>query len=138
MKMFVNLPVKNLEKSMEFFTKLDFKFDPRFTDDKATCMIVGRDIFVMLIIEEFFKTFTTKKINEAAKSTEVILSLSVQGRDKVDPMVNRAIAAGATKSMEPKDYGFMYQNSFYDLDGHMWEVFHMDLRKMKAAMNRDE
>ncbi len=124
-KIFVNLPVKDLEKSIAFFTRLGFKFDPRFTDDTATCMIVSEDIFVMLLTEAKFKTFTPKAICDATKSTEVLVALAIESREKVDQMVRTAVAAGATTYAEPKDYGFMYQHGFQDLDGHIWEVFYM-------------
>jgi len=125
-KIFVNLPVKDINKSIAFFTNLGFKFNPQFTDENATCMIVGEDIYVMLIVEDFFKTFTKKEISDATKTTEVIVALSVERREKVDQMVKKAIEAGGTISIEPKDYGFMYQNSFQDLDGHLWEVLYME------------
>ncbi len=124
-KIFVNLPVKDLEKSIAFFTRLGFKFNPQFTDDTATCMIVSEDIFVMLLTEAKFKTFTPKAICDATKSTEVLVALAIESREKVDQMVRTAVAAGATTYAEPKDYGFMYQHGFQDLDGHIWEVFYM-------------
>ncbi|HIH09493.1 MAG TPA: VOC family protein [Candidatus Diapherotrites archaeon] len=125
-KIFVNLPVKDLGRSVEFFTKLGFKFDPRFTDKNATCMIVGSDIFVMLLAKGFFKTFTKKEISDAAKSTEVIVALSAPGRDAVDALVDRALSAGAKISNQPTDQGWMYGRSFQDPDGHLWEIFYMD------------
>ena len=129
-KIFVNLPVKDLNKSIAFFANLGFTFNPQFTDEKATCMIVGEDIFVMLIVEEFFKTFTKKEISDTNKTTEVIFSLSVESREKVDQMVKKAIDAGGTISIEPQDYGFMYQNSFQDIDGHLWEVLYMETNEI--------
>jgi predicted lactoylglutathione lyase len=123
---FVNLPVKDLKRSVEFFTKLGYKFDPRFTDENATCMIVAESIFVMLLVESFFKTFTKKRLCDATKSTEVIVALSTDSRAKIDEMVATAVAAGATTPNDSKDYGFMYQNGFQDLDGHLWELFHME------------
>ncbi len=125
-KIFVNLPVKNLNRSVEFFTQLGFTFNPQFTDENATCMIVGEDSFVMLLVEKFFKTFTNKEIADASRSTEVIIALSSDSREKVDQMANQAIKAGATTTSEPKDQGFMYQRNFQDLDGHLWEVVYMD------------
>ena len=125
-KIFVNLPVKNLDKSIEFFTKLGFKFNPQFTDETATCMIVSDDIFVMLLTEAKFKTFTPKAICDATKSTEVLVALSCESRAKVDKIVRKAIAAGGTTYNEAKDYGFMYQHGFQDLDGHIWEYLWMD------------
>lgn len=125
-KIFVNLPVKDLNKSVEFFTRLGFKFNPQFTDEKATCMIVGEDIFVMLLVESFFKTFTRKEICDATKSTEVLLCLSAESRARVDEMVSRAVAAGAATPNKPSDHGFMYQHGFEDLDGHIWEIMFME------------
>jgi predicted lactoylglutathione lyase len=130
-KIFVNLPVKNLNKTIEFFTKLGFKFNPQFTDENATCMIVGEDIFIMLLIENFFKTFTKKQISDTSKNTEVIVALSVEGREKVDQMINKAIESGGRESREPQNYGWMYGRSFEDIDGHLWEVIYMDESAMK-------
>lgn len=132
-QIYVNLPVKNLDKSVKFFTALGYKFNPQFTDEKATCMIVGDDIYVMLLVESFFKTFTPKPICDATKSTEVLLCLSSESRAKVDEMVSKAVAAGATTPNKPVDHGFMYQHGFQDLDGHLWEIMHMDLAAMKQA-----
>jgi len=125
-KIFVNLPVRDLNKSVAFFTRLDFKFNPQFTDENATCMIVSENIFVMLLVEKFFKTFTHKEICDATSSTEVIVSLSVDSRESVDEMIRKAVAAGATTPNEAKDYGFMYQHGFQDLEGHLWEIFFME------------
>jgi len=126
-KIFVNLPVKDLNKSVDFFTKLGFKFNPQFTDENATCMIVGEDIFVMLLVENFFQTFTKKKIADATKTTETIIALSADSKKIVDEMVNNAITAGGTIYSDPQDQGWMYQRSFQDLDGHQWEVIYMDM-----------
>lgn len=131
---FVNLPVRNLNDTMDFFTKLGFKFNPQFTDQNAACMVVSEDAFVMLLAEEFFKTFTKKGISDATKSTEVIVALSANSREEVDEMVNKALAAGGKASNEPSDYGWMYQWSFQDLDGHLWEVGYMD----PSAMGQDQ
>jgi predicted lactoylglutathione lyase len=125
-KIFVNLPVKNLDKSVAFFTKLGYKFNPQFTDENATCMIIGDDIYAMLLVEKFFKTFTPKQLVDAKSSTEAITALSVESREAVDKIVNKALAAGARRYVEPKDHGFMYQWGFEDLDGHIWEYFWMD------------
>ncbi len=125
-RIFVNLPVKDLKRSVSFFTKLGYKFDPKFTDANATCMIVGDNIFVMLLVEAFFKTFTYKPISDATKGTEVIVAVSVPSRERVAETVSQAIAAGATAPTAPQDHGFMYQHGFQDLDGHLWEVLYMD------------
>ena len=124
-KIFVNLPVKDLKRSMEFFTKLGYKFNPQFTDETAACMIVSEDIYVMLLTRAKFKEFTPKEICDATKSTEVLVCLSRETRDAVNDMISKAVAAGATAYAEPKDYGFMYQHGFQDLDGHIWELIYM-------------
>lgn len=125
-KIFVNLPVKDLKKSIEFFTQLGFTFNPQFTDETATCMIVSEENFVMLLTEEKFKAFTPKPVCDATKSTEVLLALSLESRAKVDEIVRNAVAAGGTTYKEPQDHGFMYAHGFQDLDGHIWEPFFME------------
>lgn len=125
-KVFVNLPVKDLDKSVAFFTALGYKFNAQFTDENGTCMIISEDIYAMLLVEKFFQTFTPKQIADAKASAEVITALSTPSREAVDKIVNKALAAGARKYVEPKDYGFMYQWGFEDLDGHIWEYFWMD------------
>ncbi len=125
-QIFVNLPVKDLKKSVEFFTQLGYKFNAQFTDENATCMIVDENIFVMLLVESFFKTFMPKEICDTSKQAEVLIALSFDSREAVDAMVKQAIAAGGTTYREPQDHGFMYQHGFQDLDGHIWEIFFMD------------
>ena len=125
-QIFVKLPVKDLKRSVEFFTRLGYNFDPQFTDENATCMIVGENIFVMLLVESFFKTFTKKELCDATKSTEVLVCLSAESRAKVNELVAAAVAAGGTTPMESKDYGLMYQHGFQDLDGHLWEFIYME------------
>ena len=125
-KIFVNLPVKDLDKTVEFFTKLGFKFNPRFTDENATCMIVGDDIFIMLLVEKFFKSFTKKEIVDATKGTEAIIALSAESKENVDEMIRKALEAGGSPPDKPQDQGWMYGHGFQDLDGHLWEVLWMD------------
>lgn len=125
-QLFVNLPVKDLNRSVDFFTKLGFNFNPQFTDEKATCMIVGEDSFVMLLVEPFFKTFTKKPLCDASKNTETIIAISADSKAKVDELSDAALKAGGTSAIEPQDAGWMYSRSFQDLDGHQWEVFFMD------------
>ena len=125
-QIFVNLPVNNLKQSIEFFTQLGFQFNSQCTDEAATCMIVSENIFVMLLTHEKFKTFTPNAICDAAKSTEVLVCLSTESREKVDEMVRQAIAAGGTTYNEPQDYGFMYAHGFQDLDGYIWELMYME------------
>jgi predicted lactoylglutathione lyase len=125
-KIFVNLPVKNLSQSVEFFTKLGFSFDAQFTDETATCMIVSDDIFVMLLTHDKFKTFTPKAICDATTSTEVLVCLSLESREQVNAMVRKAVAAGGTTYNDPQDHGFMYGHGFQDVDGHIWELMYME------------
>lgn len=125
-QIFVNLPVKNLNKSIEFFTQLGYTFNAQFTDETATCMIVSEDIFVMLLTETKFQIFTPKAICDATKSTEVLVCLSCENRADVDGMVSKAVAAGGTTYNEPQDHGFMYAHGFQDLDGHIWELIYME------------
>jgi predicted lactoylglutathione lyase len=125
-QIFVNLPVKDLTRTVEFFTRLGFTFNPQFTDENATCMIVDENIFVMLLVEPFFQTFTDKALCDARKSTEAITCLSVDRRAKVDELVAKAVAAGGKAPRAPLDHGFMYQHGFEDLDGHLWELVYMD------------
>ena len=125
-KIFVNLPVIDLNKSVDFFSKLGFSFNPQFTDEKATCMIIGDDIYIMLLVKDFFKTFTKKEVADATKSTEAIICLSADSKEKVDELVTKAIKAGGTTPNEKQDQGFMYGHGFQDLDGHLWEVMWMD------------
>ena len=124
-QIYVNLPVDDLARSVAFFTALGFAFDTRFTDENATCMIVGDDIFVMLLVRPFFQTFTRKTVCDRT-CTEAILCLSQPDRAAVDAMVARARAAGAEVPEAPVDHGFMYQHGFEDPDGHLWEVMAMD------------
>lgn len=124
-KIFVNLAVKNLDKSMEFFKALGFAFNPQFTDETAACMVIAKDIYAMLLTEQKFKEFTKKDIVDAKKSTEVLTCLSLESKQKVISLADAALKAGATEAREPMDYGFMYGRSFNDLDGHIWELIYM-------------
>jgi predicted lactoylglutathione lyase len=126
-QIFVNLPVRDLQRSIDFFTNVGFNFDPQFTDATATCMILGDNFFAMLLTEEKFRTFTPKPICDATKFTEVLVALAVDDRGQVDEFVRRAVAAGGSTYNEPQDHGFMYSHGFQDPDGHVWEVFFMDL-----------
>lgn len=125
-QIFINLPVKDLKKSIDFFTRMGYSFNEQFTNEDATCMVVSDSIYVMLLVEKFFKTFTKKEIADATKTTEVILSLNAESREAVDEIMNKAISAGATVSGEPQDHGWMYQRGYQDPNGHLWEVFYMD------------
>lgn len=125
-KVFINLPVKDLDKSMHFFTNLGFNFNPQFTDEKAACMVVSETIFVMLLTENYFQTFTRKKLCDATTATEVLIALDSNSREEVIQTINKAQALGAQLYAEPQDHGWMYQHSFADLDGHQWEFVYMD------------
>lgn len=125
-EIFVNLPVKELNRSIEFFTKLGFTFNPKFTDEHATCMIIGENFYSMLITESMFKTFTKKPISDASKATEVITCISVNSRDEVNKMVDAAIAAGGVEYSEPQEHGWMYYRVFEDPDKHQWEIMYGD------------
>jgi predicted lactoylglutathione lyase len=125
-QIFLNLPVKNLDASVAFFTKMGYTFNAQFTDANATCMIVNEHIYVMLLVKPFFKSFITKKIADATKTAQMIVALTFESKDDVNDMVNKAIAAGAVESRDPIDHGFMYNRAFNDLEGHIWEMFWMD------------
>jgi predicted lactoylglutathione lyase len=125
-KIFVNLPVRDLKKSMDFFSALGFAYNPKFTDQNAACMIISDHAYAMLLAVPYFKTFTKREPCDTTKQTEALIALSCGSRADVDDMVKKAIAAGGTHAMDAADHGFMYGWSFYDLDGHHWEVFWMD------------
>jgi predicted lactoylglutathione lyase len=132
-KIFVNLPVKDLKRTMDFFSGLGFSYNPQFTDEKAACMIINQDSNVMLLREDFFKSFTKKGIVNAHNCTEVLTAISAESREKVDEIVNKAISLGATVAREPEDYEYMFTRSFNDPDGHIWEVNWLDLEAMPQA-----
>jgi predicted lactoylglutathione lyase len=128
MQTFVNLPVKDLARATEFFTKLGFSFDEQFTDENATRMIVSDDTSVMLVVEPFFKTFIgPQEITDTSRAREVIVGLSAESREQVDDLTDKALAAGAQALGEPDDQGFMYMRGFHDLDGHQWSFIYMDM-----------
>jgi predicted lactoylglutathione lyase len=130
-QIFVNLPVKDLSRTVEFFKKLGFAFNAQFTDENATCMIINDNIFVMLLVEKFFKSFTKKEICDTTKDTEVIIALSTESREKVDEMMQNVFQAGGKESREPQDHGWMYGRSFQDINGHLWEIIYMDEKALK-------
>lgn len=129
-QIFVNLPVSNIDASRDFFTHLGFEFNARFSNDDTLCMIVGDNIFVMLLAERRFAEFTRKPICNAHEHTEVLVALDAESREEVDEMVRKAVEAGGTLYSEPQDHGFMYFHSFADLDGHQWELGFMDMSAM--------
>ncbi|CCD37878.1 Glyoxalase family protein [Candidatus Paraburkholderia kirkii UZHbot1] len=122
----MNLPVRDLKRSMTFFKELDMSFDPAFTNDDAACLVIGENIYAMLLVEKFFHTFTEKPIADAHASTETLVCLSCERRAEVDELVAKAVAAGSRASREPQDHGSMYGHGFEDLDGHIWELVHMN------------
>ena len=125
-KLFVNIAVRDLKKSMGFFSALGFTFNPKFTDDNAACMVISDEAYAMLLAEPFFKRFTKRELCDTTRQSEALIALSCGSRGEVDDMVKKAIDAGGTRAMDPADHGFMYGWSFYDPDGHHWEVFWMD------------
>ncbi|MEX0965778.1 MAG: VOC family protein [Bacteroidia bacterium] len=125
-QIFVNLPVKDLGKSREFFSKLGFSFNEQFSNEKAACLILGENLYSMLLTEPFFKSFTKKEIGDAKKAMEVLIGIDAKSRAEVDDIVKKAVAAGGSIYLEPQDHGWMYSHSFADLDGHQWEIIFMD------------
>lgn len=125
-QIFVNLPVKDLERSVVFFARLGFRHEPRFTDETAACIIISEQVFVMLVTEEKFREFTPKAICDATKATEVLVTITCESREKLDAMVLTAVQAGGTTYSEPQNYGFMYTHGFQDPDGHIWELLCTD------------
>ncbi len=131
-KIFVNLPVKDLNKSMTFFKSLGWTFNPQFTDDTATCMVISDDIYAMLLTHEKFKQFTDKKIADGG-SVEALIALGVGSKDEVNRIADAALKAGGKEAKPPQDYGFMQLRSFLDLDGHHWEILYMDPAHVQAT-----
>lgn len=126
-KIFVNLPVRDLDRSMAFFRALGFEFNPQFTNEKAACMVISDDNYVMLLTEPFFATFIDTPVADATKTTEVMTALNAESRVAVDELLAKALAAGATETRDPMDHGFMYERLFNDPDGHVWGIFWMDM-----------
>jgi uncharacterized protein len=124
---FVNLPVKNLQRSMDFFSQLGYTFNKQFTDEKAACLVISDTIYAMLLTEPFFRGFIPgKEITDTGKAKEVLVCLSAESKEAVNSLADKAIAAGGNEFREPQDHGFMYGRCFEDLDGHVWEVMWMD------------
>ena len=133
-QIFINLSVKDLKRSMEFFTKLGYTFNPQFTDDKAAALVLGENLFAMLITEPFFATFIPGlAIADTKSQVETLTALSVQSREEVDGIVTKAVAAGGTAFRESEDHGWMYSRAYRDLDGHIWEVVWIDITKAPAS-----
>ncbi len=137
-QIFVNLPVEDLDEAVAFFTELGFEFDPRFTDENATCMIVGEDSFVMLLTRPFFEGFIPGREVPDETTSEVLVAVSVQSRSAVDKMIEQAEAAGGSEYREAQDHGWMYSRAFTDVDGHVWEVMHSDESQMPEDMQAED
>jgi predicted lactoylglutathione lyase len=131
-KLFVNLPVHDLKRSMDFFAGLGFSFNPQFTDEKAACMIVNEDAYFMLLMAPFFQTFTHRELCDTSRHTEGLFALSCESRGEVDALVKKALETGGKAAMPPIDMGFMYSGSFYDPDGHHWEVLFMEPQALQG------
>lgn len=130
-QIYVNLPVQDLQKSRKFFESLGFSFNEQFTDDQGACLVLGENIFAMLLKPEFFKSFLKEKnIIDTRKGTEVITAIDATDRKEVDTMVDKALQSGGKPFRDPDDHGWMYSRSFQDPDGHIWEVVTMDMSKM--------
>ncbi|MEV1062106.1 VOC family protein [Streptomyces sp. NPDC050263] len=123
---FVNLPVNDLDASKKFFTELGYKLNPQFSDDNAASVMISDTIVAMMLVKPFYSTFTKKEIADSTKTSEVLIALSAESREKVDELVDKAIALGGSPGGETQDHGFMYGRSFDDLDGHTWEISWMD------------
>lgn len=134
-QIFVNLPVRDLKRTVDFFGKLGFSFNPVFTDDNAACMVISENIYAMLLVEKFFKGFIPdKEICDSRKSTEAIVALSAGSRQEVDELIRKVISAGGSEYRQAQDYGWMYGRAFQDIDGHIWEIFHANLDAMPEEM----
>lgn len=129
-QIFINLPVKDLEKSKAFYEQLGFTINPQFTDETAACVVISDTIYVMLLTHPKFSQFTSKEIADSHKTTEVLNALNAESKEKVNELVDKALKAGGTEARDPLDYGFMFTRGFNDLDGHIWEILWMDMSKM--------
>lgn len=133
-QIFVNLAVKDLNRSIDFFKALGYSFNPQFTNEAGACLMLGDNLHAMLLTEPFFKGFTGKPLVDATQGTEVLTCLSCTSRDEVDALVAKAIGAGGSAPRPPQDHGFMYGHGFEDLDGHIWELMYMDRAAAEKAM----
>ncbi|MEU6080232.1 VOC family protein [Streptomyces sp. NPDC047108] len=132
-KIFVNLPVKDLPRAKDFFTEIGFSFNPQFEDENAACMVISDDIFAMLLVEPFFKTWIgEKQIADASTSSETLVALSFDSREQVDELLTKALASGGKEVREISEQDFMYGRSFQDPDGHIWEAIYMDMSAVPA------
>lgn len=124
-QIFVNLPIRDMKRSREFFESMGYSFNPQFSNELGACLVLGENLFAMLLVHDFFKGFTGKPIADATKTTEVLVCVSCATREEVDALVAKAVAAGGTTPRPPVDHGFMYGHGFEDLDGHIWELMAM-------------
>lgn len=131
-QIFVNLPIADMARSQAFFRALGYEFNPDFTNDQGAALILGENLFAMLLVRDFFQTFTAKAIADAHTTTEVLVCLSCASREEVDALVAKAVKAGERVPRPPQDHGFMYSQAFEDLDGHVWELVHMSGMPPKA------
>ena len=125
-QIYVNIAVADLPKSRAFFESMGLGFEPRFSNDQGACLVLGDNLYAMLLVKDFFKTFTSKPLCDPAQSTEVLVCLSCESRAEVDGLIAKALAAGGKAPRTPQDHGFMYGHGFEDLDGHIWELICMD------------
>jgi predicted lactoylglutathione lyase len=136
-KIFVNLPVSDLKKTMTFFSELGFTVNPMFTNENAACMVISEDIYSMLLVEKFFKSFIPdKEICDTKKSSEAIIALSANTRKEVDELIGRAVSAGGSEYRQALDYGWMYGRAFQDINGHIWEIIYMDMTAIPEEMKK--
>jgi len=136
-KIFVNLPVSDLKKTMTFFSELGFTVNPMFTNENAACMVISEDIYSMLLVEKFFKSFIPdKEICDTKKSSEAIIALSANTREEVDELIGRAVSAGGSEYRQALDYGWMYGRAFQDINGHIWEIIYMDMTAIPEEMKK--
>ncbi|HAO06800.1 VOC family protein [Chryseobacterium mucoviscidosis] len=128
-QIYVNLPVKDVQKTKEFWTKLGFPTNDEMSNDQSVCVVMNDNTYVMFLTEEFFQTFSERPVPKG-DTTQVLVAISLDTREQVDHMVNTAVANGATQHEEPQDYGWMYHNSFWDINGHGWNVMFADPSQM--------
>lgn len=132
-QVFINLPVRDLEKAKAFYTALGYTINPKFTNESGACIVVSQHIFFMLLARDFFQGFTDKAICDTSTHVEALFALSADSREQVDALMDKALAAGARETRDREDHGFMYQRSFADLDGHVFEIFHMNEAEFPGA-----
>ncbi|MEN2488134.1 VOC family protein [Flavobacterium sp. B11] len=133
-KIFLNLAVKDLNRAVSFYNGLGFSTNPKFSNEKGACLVIDENIFVMILVEEFYQTFTKKQICDSTTTSEALIAISVDTREQVDEMMDKAIKSGGTDYNQTNDYGWMYQRTFLDVDGHHWEVFFMDESQIPENM----